>query len=370
MEPSEYFDRYSPKKPENSDENGENPVNPDESGRSEATEIHGKSETSEMPVNPTAEQPLSFVQLGYGPEKSGKRRAKRLAAAIAKAIGYFAVYLGIQLVVQIVFILVLSMQAAARTESAEEAKILLDQLGDAYAMHMMIVIDLLFLAAAALIFALRRNNVLSRKQNLALRNPVSPGRLALIFWMGVTLDYAIAIPLGILQQLLPEKAVEDYAQTQAVYDSGGLIVYIIAGVILAPIVEELVFRGLISTRLSRGMPAWIAVLIAAAGFGILHGTLIQGLYAGLLGILLGAVFFREDSLIASIVLHFGFNFASLLPYMLQQNESETVYALYSGLCLLCIPISASLLIYYFMILRKKVPAKTGAPGVNAWLMRE
>lgn len=385
MEPSEYFDRYSPTKPpkpSDTAETAENAGNPEPQEGIESSNP-GISENTVVPVSPGMSEnadtagglpqqlALSSDQLGYGGPRLS--RGKNLALAVGKAIGYFAVYFGIQFIVANIFALIWYGPILASAETLEEAERMFNELWNARSMMLMILIDLLVLAAVAVIFVLRRNAPLSARQNRGLKNPVSPGRLALIFGMGITLNYAITIPLGWLIQLLPQSAADAYAETQQVYDAN-LFVYIISGVILAPIVEELIFRGLISTRLSRAMPAWVAVLISAAGFGALHGTLIQGLYAGLLGILLGMVFFREDSLLASIVLHFGFNLASLLPYILSMNEelmaSYTVNALYGAFSMLCMPIGIMLLIFYFMIQKKKAPAEPGAPGVNGWLMRE
>ncbi len=333
METSEYFDNYSPEN------------------------------TPQAPQTP--------------PEPFGKPRpswAKRLVLGITKALAYFAIYLGVQVIVGFVYGIILTAQVAEQADGIDEIKALANELLTARTMEMMIVIDLIFLAAVALIFFLRRRNSLSFRQNLGLRNPVPVGRLGMIFAMGVTLNYAITIPLGILQNMMPEDVVEDYNKTQEIYNSGGLMIFIISGVILAPIVEELLFRGLISTRLSRGMPAWIVVLISAVGFGVMHGSLIQALYASLLGILLGVVFFRENSLIASVTLHFAFNFASLLPSILSRNEelanSEVVNMLFGLFALLCIPIGIVLLIFYLLIEKKKAPAGPDAPGVNGWLMRE
>lgn len=43
----------------------------------------------------------------------------------------------------------------------------------------------------------------------------------------------------------------------------------------APLAEELVFRGVIQSRLERAMPVWIAIVLQAVLFGFIHGTPVQ-----------------------------------------------------------------------------------------------
>ena len=78
-------------------------------------------------------------------------------------------------------------------------------------------------------------------------------------------------------------------------------------VILAPIGEELVFRGVTLRIFRRALPFWAANIMQATLFGIFHGNWLQGFYAGALGLLLGYICERCDSIYYSIFLHFLFN---------------------------------------------------------------
>ncbi len=93
--------------------------------------------------------------------------------------------------------------------------------------------------------------------------------------------------------------------------------------IFAPLVEELIFRGLVLSRLRKAMPAWLAVLLQGLVFGFVHGQLVWIVYATLFGLLLGYVRLRADSLKASILLHMGFNLSSffigIVFYLAPQN---------------------------------------------------
>ena len=56
--------------------------------------------------------------------------------------------------------------------------------------------------------------------------------------------------------------------------------------VVSPIVEEIVFRGLIFNKMKKYYPMWISVIVSALLFGAWHGNLVQALYGTCMGILL------------------------------------------------------------------------------------
>lgn len=93
---------------------------------------------------------------------------------------------------------------------------------------------------------------------------------------------------------------------------------VIASILVAPIGEEILCRGIIfhyAGKATEGMSNrraafWIANVVQALLFGIMHGNITQGAYAFVLGLALGYLRFRYDSLYASILAHFMVNFLS------------------------------------------------------------
>jgi membrane protease YdiL (CAAX protease family) len=85
-------------------------------------------------------------------------------------------------------------------------------------------------------------------------------------------------------------------------------------VLLAPLTEELLFRGTLLRSLLRKMsPEW-AVLVTAVAFGLVHalgdpsiGTVIALPAIILLGVVSGYQAARTGNLSRSILLHVGFN---------------------------------------------------------------
>ena len=75
--------------------------------------------------------------------------------------------------------------------------------------------------------------------------------------------------------------------------------------ILTPVAEEMVFRGAILRSLLipfRRMP-WVAIVLSALLFGMVHGNVAQFIYGTILGLLLGWMYHRSGSIVPGIVLH-------------------------------------------------------------------
>ncbi len=83
-------------------------------------------------------------------------------------------------------------------------------------------------------------------------------------------------------------------------------------IVLAPVTEELIFRGLSLKILEMEFPFWAANILQAFYFGTMHGNMVQGIYAFLSGMVLGYLVKRKGTLAAGILCHFGVNFSGVL----------------------------------------------------------
>jgi len=100
--------------------------------------------------------------------------------------------------------------------------------------------------------------------------------------------------------------------------------YIAVG-IMAPVAEEIVFRGGILRSLLRvfkGKNHWWAILFSALLFGLVHGNMAQGANALLLGLLLGWLYYRTDSVVPGIVLHWVNNTIAYVLYKLMPGMAD------------------------------------------------
>jgi len=104
-------------------------------------------------------------------------------------------------------------------------------------------------------------------------------------------------------------------------DSNPLKILVI--VVLAPIIEEYVFRKQIIDRTVR-YGEKTAVLLSGITFALFHQNLYQLFYAFGIGVVLGYIYVRTGRLRYSILLHVGFNFVGsvIAPAILQLSQSD------------------------------------------------
>lgn len=78
-------------------------------------------------------------------------------------------------------------------------------------------------------------------------------------------------------------------------------------VVLGPIAEELIFRGLIYRFSRLAFPFWAANVWQAALFAIFHMNLVQGIYAFVLGLVFGYIAHRGHGIRYSVFAHIATN---------------------------------------------------------------
>lgn len=149
------------------------------------------------------------------------------------------------------------------------------------------------------------------------------------------LKYLFIVPFGlttmlcanyfvsILQMFMPEFMATSYDETSVALSTGPVIIQILATAVGAPIVEELMFRGVIYRRIRRMVNVIPAAIITSLLFGIYHGNWIQGPYAFLVGLACVFVYERYKSIIAPIILHGTANFFATIVSICAGNMGNT-----------------------------------------------
>jgi membrane protease YdiL (CAAX protease family) len=74
-------------------------------------------------------------------------------------------------------------------------------------------------------------------------------------------------------------------------------------VIAAPILEEILFRGIILDGFLRNYTPFNAIVTSAFMFGLIHGNIPQGIGAFMLGCLFGWLYWKTNSIIPCMILH-------------------------------------------------------------------
>jgi membrane protease YdiL (CAAX protease family) len=78
---------------------------------------------------------------------------------------------------------------------------------------------------------------------------------------------------------------------------------LLAGALVAPLCEEVFFRGFLLPGAARSMPVWAAIIVSSALFGIAHADLGSLAPLIVIGLLLGVVRYKTRSLWPPIFLH-------------------------------------------------------------------
>lgn len=91
--------------------------------------------------------------------------------------------------------------------------------------------------------------------------------------------------------------------------TSGLPIGILMTVLIAPVVEELVFRKLMLDRI-RNCGEKTAIVFSALCFGLFHGNLTQFLYAFSVGLFLGYVYCKTGKVLYTMIMHALLNLIS------------------------------------------------------------
>ena len=110
----------------------------------------------------------------------------------------------------------------------------------------------------------------------------------------------------------------------AMIGGGSLHGVFLSAVIAAPIVEEVIFRGVVLGSFRKIFPAWASILISAVIFGVYHMNPVAIVYATVMGIIAGVVYEKKQNLLFPIMLHMANNFIGLLQDFVPAGIGVTV----------------------------------------------
>ena len=105
---------------------------------------------------------------------------------------------------------------------------------------------------------------------------------------------------------------DNYNSSTEILYSGDLYIKILSNAIFIPILEELIFRGIVCGQLSMWYGNRCGIIISAVLFGIMHFNVIQFLYAFLMGLLLAYVYNSTKKLWVTSLAHGLTNFIVII----------------------------------------------------------
>lgn len=117
------------------------------------------------------------------------------------------------------------------------------------------------------------------------------------------------------------------------HDPKAYAIDIISSIILAPIGEELIYRGIVLRQAAK-VSGRFAIFFSALIFGLMHGNPYQMILGFLLGIPLAMITLKTGSIIPSIICHMVNNTIASIPTVLEYFDETAA----SVISIVCIPI--------------------------------
>lgn len=171
-----------------------------------------------------------------------------------------------------------------------------------------------------ILFALR----LRHNKTLAW-NEAFPPKILVI---GLLMIIPFHIGLDPLREMLPEaEGFNSLSRNLLETPITTLVLFVLA----APVLEEILFRGIILDGYLTHYNRWTAISISALFFALVHGNWQQGVGALGMGLYFGWVYLKTNSLYAVIILHAANNFVAAIsafsiPKKYQSNSLAEIIA--------------------------------------------
>jgi len=124
--------------------------------------------------------------------------------------------------------------------------------------------------------------------------------------------------LGIIDEFPPQELIKLFTNGG---DPVAITLLAACAVVLAPIVEEIIFRGGIYRFLKSQSTVLPAQIISGAFFAVMHGNLMSFLPLVVVGIILARVYERSGSILVPMCFHACFNGFNLLMLLIMSQSS-------------------------------------------------
>ncbi|MBP5669504.1 MAG: CPBP family intramembrane metalloprotease [Lachnospiraceae bacterium] len=247
---------------------------------------------------------------------------------LIKGLAYFLFFLAAQVIATFVLMIYYGIQKsmeyiAAGSQPAEHAREMSEYmqsqtLGNT---NVLFLINALFLFLPLLIwFAIRKKNFFVETRMRKFSPKHLPILLLITLGIGLFVNSAL--------NLLPTSWIASYSQDSSFAGEGTLIGSLVAQAIIAPLTEEITFRGLMLSRFNKGLPAWIGIVISSGLFGVMHGNPIWFVYAALLGVVFCLIANRTNSILSTIIIHALFNsLGTVLAYARFEVPGKPILAI-------------------------------------------
>lgn len=128
--------------------------------------------------------------------------------------------------------------------------------------------------------------------------------------------YYLALLLSMAVAVVSPETMEKYNDLMESTLGGSQILAMAAAVLLAPVNEECIMRGLVLKNLQRFFSEPVVIILQAVMFGIFHANWVQGIYVLPVGAALGWLAVKSRSVLPCIFMHLFYNLLSFVTALL------------------------------------------------------
>ena len=122
----------------------------------------------------------------------------------------------------------------------------------------------------------------------------------------------------------------------------GAIVMVFAICVVAPVFEEILFRGFIQSELKRAGGVIFAVTVQGALFALAHLNLAQVIFTFVIGVILGFIYHKTRSIGITILIHMVFNCSVILEL---KDSEYTLIAVIFGILMVLLSLTLMLVLH-------------------------
>jgi membrane protease YdiL (CAAX protease family) len=130
----------------------------------------------------------------------------------------------------------------------------------------------------------------------------------------------LAIVVNVIGVLLRTPEVQNQIRTWLSADTSSLILTAVFATMLAPLFEEVAFRGFLQPLATKALGTFLGIVSTAVPFALIHGPQVHWSWQHLLllslaGCVFGWIRFRTDSTVASTIMHSTYNLTQLVGFL-------------------------------------------------------
>lgn len=230
---------------------------------------------------------------------------KKAFLQLIYAIGYFLLFFAVQYFTAFVFSIYFGLQKTSSDRmngipiNAEWiSQYIQNQLMENMN-YLLAFYSALFVIILLLFFAIRKKNFFEETRLRKFPVKTLPGVLILVPGMLLFINGCL--------NLIPVSWLTDFIESSSFISKGSFAFSMVTQGVIAPLIEELVFRGLMLSRLNAAFPKWFGIIVSSILFGAAHGTPVWFVFAMFIGVILCLIANKTNSIFSTFIIHALYN---------------------------------------------------------------